>query len=901
MAQERAKRMLLTAASAFLGLLAVGCGGSAVEAPVVAQSNRSASPAPARSENQGISTTVGVREFTPAPVSPVSYQGISFTCDHDGAQADSQIHPTCMIVPPDAGFLLRLPPSMSAEEVTIDFRRTGDGEVEFDYVLLGDRWRIVPTQPLERGAAYEIVLQVANERPRRISVVVPKIGVLDVFEARISGQPTPERVLVSCNRVDILTGSDRQNLALPDMEQVRSVAAADYDLDGRIDLAVLGTDSRGRPVLHWLRNTSLEGQISFQARRLDLPTELTLAIDVAAIDLGRTGLTDLVVADLTGTLWPLANRLRNNPDGVPVGVPFEAGKSLDLAAAIGSLRELSVQDHDRDGYDDLVVIATRGTAIMAGTAGGLNPREVFPHRGVGAWLVEGGELPSMLVASANSLQRVVMIAPSNWREQPLLDFPVVSTEAVCVSPPTADGSAEVLLAYRDQSEGVVRRFRHLSGRFHDQGGRRVGEIGRINRVRMVSAGRSLLVCAECGLYEMREGGPPARVIGFDSRVVFDQPVQVAVLPPMEAYVLADVDGDGRLDVSGIARGATGHSLEVWLNRIQAGGGLTKAWGTNLREGEFGALVALDVNRDGLSDILLLPATGGRAGELYLSKGHGRLEHAGAGYLSYTPIDSAGPPLAVDLNGDGFADLFWPTPTGSISFSDASLPGERGGLFSADGAKLAPLVHGPTGAEFRLDGRLVVSELDGHRPDIVAVGLLGEGNKSAVAVYRNGLRHGRAGVDFEGRFLEGWFDEVLELATGEFEPGQRGYAAIVRDGHRSMIMVWPRADANPVTVAEVSPGSHGLQVIDIDGDGDSDLAFVPGRRARNMVLYVNDGTGHEFSAATVSSESLAEARISGGPLRKVHLIDLDGDGHPELLGIAQDGDTWHSSSSGAGGR
>jgi hypothetical protein len=898
MAQSGAMRLLLSSVATLLTAVVSGCGSASPEPQAAPQIQRSAAVAPERTAQNGESIVVGVREHAPNTPLVANNPSISLTCDHDGAQADSQIHPTCMIVPPDAGFLIRLPSSLSPEDIEPQLRQVGGGLVSWHGIQTGDRWRLVPDAPLERGSTYEIWIQVrgAGDPPRRVTVMVPKLGVLDVIEARISGQPTPERVLIASDRVDILDRNGRLGLTLPDIETVRSAVAADFDLDGRIDLAVLGTDSRGRPVLHWLRNTSSEGRISFQARRLELPSDLMLAVDLAAVDLGRTGLVDLVVADMSGSLWPLANRVRAAIDSDGTPTPFQAQKPIDIQHKVGSLRELAVVDQNRNGIDDLVVGGSRGTAIMLGTEKGLTIGEVFQHRGSGAWLVEGGALPAMLVSRARALQRGVLTVGGGWQEQPLLDFPVVSAEAVCVGPPHADGSAEVLLAYRDQSEGIVRRFRHIEGRFLDQGGRRVGDVGRINGVRTSVIG-SLLVSAETGLYELRESTPATRVIGFDSRVVFDQPVQVAVLPPMDSYVLSDIDGDGRLDVTGLSSNAGGQSLEVWLNRIHTNGGLSKTWSTQLTGGQFGSLVALDVNRNGLSDVLLLPSAGGSAGELYLSLGDGRLEHAGAGYLSSTPVDSAGPPLAVDLNGDGFADLFWPTPTGSISFSDATLPSERGGLFSADGARLAPMIHPETGESFALDGRLVVSALDGRRPDIMAAGVLGDGALAAVAVYRNELRHGRAGVDFTGRFLRGWFHEVLEIAAGEFDPGHRGFAAIVRSSHRTMLVVWPRVDSDPVVVTDLSPEAHGLQVIDVDGDGDADVAFVPNSRARSMLLFINDGTGSEFSSATVSSDSLAEARVSGGPLRRVHLVDLDGDGRPDLLGIAEDGDAWHAGANG----
>lgn len=885
------------------------CGGdsprpAAASVPVVRDA------APARTSSDPVivrAPDAGVREVNlPSPAPVPAGSPIRFSCDHDLAHADSLLDPTVLEVPPDATLTVTVEGYRRNQRIGVALVKSGGGEVGVERTEHSRGIRVRPAGGFRRGEAYTITVVVSEAADfdaeysveRSLTLRVPLRGVIDATEADVCGDGRPDRIITATEGVEVVCRGVNYPLPLPDMTVIRSAAVADFDLDGRMDVAVLGMDAKARPVVHWLRNTSLDGVISFQAVRVKLPAEVTLPVSLHAVDLGRDGLADLVVPDFLGNVHTLMNRLRGveNPD---LTRPFEAGQKFDASGTVGRIRSSGVCSVNLAAGNDILLSGTTGSLVLSGASHTLVQTHAYIHAGAASWAAGVPGDPALLLQFGTRVG-MVRYRARHWEPvQELLDTTKAPVEAMAVCGVSPDRAADILLAYRDGTECVIRRFAETPSGMVDMNGRRLGDISRVNAVRRTARG-SLLVCAETGLWELGEDDRSGPVLTFDSRVVFGAAVQVAVLPPMQGYVLADIDGDGRLDVAGIADEDGKTVLGVWLNRIGGGGpGLVRTFSQPLAPGAHGTLAPIDVNRDGMSDVLLLPKTRGGAGLLFIATGGGLLREESPGYLTSTPDNSAGPPAVVDLNGDGFADLFWPTPTGSISFSNALLPSERGSMLPASGAVLPQASHPETGLPLALEAVHGSADFTGNgRQDIVATvaSEAGDGTRRHVAVYRNEIRFGRQTPDFRERVLEGDFADVRGVVAGEFAPGRMGAAALVRESADGpwLVAMWTGLDERWVMVipnAGSDPGS--LQAIDADGDGDSDLVLSPSPWSGSLVLHVNDGSGLRFSRDTISSATLAEAQ-AGGPVRLARLQDLDGDGKPDLLAQAHEGGVIHSS-------
>ncbi|HEX2667030.1 MAG TPA: VCBS repeat-containing protein [Gammaproteobacteria bacterium] len=229
------------------------------------------------------------------------------------------------------------------------------------------------------------------------------------------------------------------------------------------------------------------------------------------------------------------------------------------------------------------------------------------------------------------------------------------------------------------------------------------------------------------------------------------------MPGMTALTLADVDGDGRLDVlvSDATDAASG--VRVLLNT----GGTGLAADVAYASGEAGpgpvSLTAADLNGDGFVDIV---TAGGSAGTVSVLLNHG--DGSFAAPVSYTVGGDITAVAVADFNGDGFPDIVASDTAGD---GVVSLPGAGDGSF---GAPLTFMVGaGPvalTATDVNGDGfqDLLVADRD---DDSVGVLLgLGDGSFAAPAFYPTGSQPGWIGTaDLDG-------DGLADLVTDNYSDG-----------------------------------------------------------------------------------------------------------------------------------
>jgi hypothetical protein len=302
--------------------------------------------------------------------------------------------------------------------------------------------------------------------------------------------------------------------------------------------------------------------------------------------------------------------------------------------------------------------------------------------------------------------------------------------------------------------------------------------------------------------------------------------------PATCAALADLDNDGDLDLAIAGEGF----VRVYANDGDGVFRIADGWeagGIRDAVGRPTSIILADVSADGLTDIIIpnlaLPAQHIR---IFSNVGGLRFVQSNQptavdGKLSWTA-------LAADLDEDGYLDLYWP--------DDAIIFGGRAGASDALLRNSGP------------------SDLGEPRWGDAGVEAGVAGGRSTMGI---------AVVDLDG-------DQVADLFTSDLHRSYLWTGSVAEHGP-----IWRPV---PIELGELQI-SWGVRPVDVDLDGDQDLAVVNGNfmssnatgagtTARN-VLIRNDGTSG-FAIEDLSSDGRAQDD------RGLASGDFDGDGDVDLL-------------------
>lgn len=327
-----------------------------------------------------------------------------------------------------------------------------------------------------------------------------------------------------------------------------------------------------------------------------------------------------------------------------------------------------------------------------------------------------------------------------------------------------------------------------------------------------------------------------------------------------SVALADLDGDGRLDLAATDVDLAAGRVWVWVNSSQPGF-MSFAAPFSLQAGAAPSAVAVqDFNRDGVPDLAVASSGDNTVCVLEgLGAGLGLSAASFAAPAAFAVDSTPGWVAGADLDGDGWADLVVANHWGE-SLSILRNTGSAGAI---TGSSFEPAVRFPAGIKPMV---VSVGDLDGDGKPDLAVAAYGEG---IVSLLRN---VGQPGVidaaSFAPRIVLSFGGAAHMAAIADIDGDGRA-DLLVAGEYRDFMSVWTNSGASPlsdqtfVLAAEFPAGlnSSCVAVGDLDGDGRPDVA-VANDYSYNVSIYHNRVPSP--GPASVARPPLARAVFAGQP-------------------------------------
>lgn len=350
----------------------------------------------------------------------------------------------------------------------------------------------------------------------------------------------------------------------------------------------------------------------------------------------------------------------------------------------------------------------------------------------------------------------------------------------------------------------------------------------------------------------------------------------STLADVLAVTAGDLNGDGLADIVGLDAGAG--TIAVWLAHADGSVGTATTYALPGNAGE--AAVMADFNGDGKLDVLVAShdASGQEYVSVFFGNGDGTLGTARSISISTPSSTAVGAQtrvtglVAADLRGTGHPDV--------VGANGIVLLNNGSGVFSQAAGAFAPRVatssSGPTlvAADFNGDGKPDVAVNDGHAIQIYLG--KGDGTFATGRAYASIPDVGYlSAVDLDG---DGNIDLYVGVAGGGYFTGDEFEVsesyALMGNGDGT----FQGAQILPFT-------QTGNNVADLNGDGHLDAIGV--NADASLTVYLGDSTGNFNAGSTITTSPVTIAgtayTITG--IDSIAIGDINGDGKPDLAYIA----------------
>lgn len=646
-------------------------------------------------------------------------------------------------------------------------------------------------------------------------------------------------------------GSDTFRLAAPELletpRRASNLTVADFDRDGRPDIAVVSNDEAVLRVWHALDKPAEDGTL----RRREQYTLDRMVTDMAAVDADGDGRTDIVLASGSAPLLVM----RQNDDG-----RLQKGRELAFKG-----ERLCVGDLTADGRDDMLVVRGRRLDVARATADGFD-----------------------------SEPAATMFATTNLPARPLiLDL-------------DGDGRNDIAYASTDQRDRLTLRFQTAEGAFPHEIALKTGVVRDLAVIRRAQGAdslamihgttRELVALALSEPVEEGDSGDPSlgdpRYIGFDPERR-DENVVAAV---------ADIDGDGLQDLvcalpgsatMRVLRGTKSGNLDP--REMATLKGIRQVVPFPARKGE--ATPVLVVSGDEKAVAVAMPKDDGSfefprplpvagtplAAALVAGDGKGAVDllvavegSDGKRTLArHRGFDPEAGTLAAPVQAFDFAGA--KEPARGLEAMDANRDGREDLIVFFEFARPIVLVQGNDGTFMEAGtGGMIDGMLKGILPrSIGSVRLDGESGDDAMIVREEYARAFRLGADGQvvvSRQFAGAAgrSRLRAAATGHLRSDSRVDVALLDAGTRTLAIHGRRdggSDYEELATVELDAADYQwLRCFDVDGDGRDDVVAVAPDRVAVVPARAAHGALDTVDSFKTAVEDGGFGGVFGLPLR-----------------------------------
>ncbi len=330
----------------------------------------------------------------------------------------------------------------------------------------------------------------------------------------------------------------------------------------------------------------------------------------------------------------------------------------------------------------------------------------------------------------------------------------------------------------------------------------------------------------------------------------------------EQVVAADLDGDGDLDLS--ACGRNGQTVAWWPNEAihrsalypeqrGAATGFSQPWSVD----------TADFDGDGDPD-LVAAASGSDTVEWFENAVFDGRDEAWVGTVIDLDFDSVAAVRAADVDGDGDPDVV-----------GAAMNGDAVTWWENSSGNGTTWVERPIAINFDGAFGVDVTDMDADGDlDVVGAALFAD----TVMWWENTAGDG---TSWTARTVEAVLDGAVSVATADLDGD--GDVDIAAAGSQSDTFEWfENLDGSATswarhTIASNFDYAHAVAVGDLDGDDDPDI--VGAAAWSDDLLWWENASGN----ATVWSQHTIDGAVDG--VRGLNLADLDGDGDLDVLAAA----------------